>query len=57
MQPRDLDVSEFDPEGIRAARAVAVWHLGYGSWADTLVRAYLNPKEALERLEREKEEA
>lgn len=43
-----------DAEGMRAARAVAQWHLGYTSWADLIVNAYLNPEAAMVTLEREK---
>ena len=46
-----------DPKGMEAARAVAGWHLGYRSWADTLIDAYLNPEEALENLRAEKAES
>jgi hypothetical protein len=45
-----------EQKGIQAARAVAGWHLGYRSWADTLVDAYLNPERALANLAREKGE-
>lgn len=48
--------STLDEEGLRAARAVAGWYLGYQSWADTLIGAYLNPQEAMENLRREKGE-
>lgn len=37
-------------EGLRAARAVAGWYLGYQSWADQLIDAYLDPDEALRKL-------
>jgi hypothetical protein len=47
---------EPDQKGLEAARQVAGWHLGYRSWADTLVEAYLNPEEALENLRAEKAE-
>jgi hypothetical protein len=45
--------NEPDENGLRAARAVAGWHLGYPSWADKLIGAYLNPEVALENLRRE----
>jgi hypothetical protein len=47
-------MSEPDPEGMKAARALAGWHLGHPSWADTIINAYLNPETAMERLDREK---
>jgi hypothetical protein len=57
------DVSEhitqtraLDEGGLRAARAVAGWYLGYASWADQIIGAYLNPEEALKNLRREKGE-
>lgn len=32
-------------EGLRAARRLAGWELGDKSWADLIIRAYLNPDE------------
>lgn len=37
---------EPDKEGLRVARRLSRWHLGYGDWADTLIYAYLNPETA-----------
>jgi hypothetical protein len=48
--------AEPDAEGMRVARAVAQWHLGYGYWAEKLVGAYLNPEAAEASLRREKGE-
>lgn len=42
-------------EGRKAARARAQWSLGDPSWADIIIRAYLNPKESEEELAIEKE--
>lgn len=52
----DRPTVEPDTRGINAARAVAHWRLGYGSWADTIIDAYLNPERALENLRLEKAE-
>lgn len=41
-------------KGLRAARAVAQWHIGDPSWANLIVDAYLNPERAIEQLAREK---
>lgn len=35
---------EIDREGIEAARRYAGWHIGDRSWADLIIRAYLDPK-------------
>lgn len=42
-------------EGLSAARAVSQWHIGFSSWADILIHAYLNPEKALAALKLEKE--
>ena len=42
-------------KGLRAARAYAGWYLGASSWADDIVRAYLNPDSTLESLKAEQE--
>jgi hypothetical protein len=34
-----------DEAGIAAARRYAGWHLGYRSWADNIVHAYLHPEQ------------
>jgi len=41
---------------IEAARDVAGWHLGYRSWADKIIRAYKDPKQALADLKAEREQ-
>lgn len=33
-------------EGLQAARRLAGWELGDASWANLIIRAYLNPDEA-----------
>lgn len=53
--PKPKTVEDLDPAGVAAARAVAGWYLGYRSWADDLLDAYLNPEAALELLKKEKE--
>lgn len=42
-----------DEEGMRVARQVAGYELGDPSWADLIVRAYLNPVQAAEELKAE----
>lgn len=32
-------------EGLKAARRLAGWELGDASWANRIIRAYLNPDE------------
>lgn len=39
---------------LNAARAVARWYLGDGSWADKLAAAYCNPDEARDEVRRER---
>ena len=34
-----------NPDGLGAARRFAAWHLGDRSWADDIIRAYLNPEQ------------
>lgn len=48
-----VESKELSREGYDAMRAVAQWHLGYAAWANDLLDAYLNPADALARLERE----
>lgn len=43
-------MSEPNAEGLRAARAYAGWHLGYRSWADNIINAYLNPGAAMNQI-------
>jgi hypothetical protein len=43
-----------NPDGLSAARAVAGWELGDPGWANVLIRAYLNPAEAMTKLEADK---
>ena len=40
-------------EGLKAARAFAQWHLGYPSWGDSIVDAYLNPERTMRVLKEE----
>jgi len=42
--------------GLSAARAYAHWHIGHSSWADAIIRAYLNPEIAMDELEAERNE-
>lgn len=42
-------------DGMKAARAYAGWYLGYPSWADNIINAYLNPQKAMDELERAQE--
>lgn len=46
---------EPNERGLRAARAVSQWHIGFEDWADMLIDAYLNPDEALAALKKDKE--
>lgn len=39
--------------GLRAARRYAGWHLGYQSWGDNIIHAYLNPEAAIKALDAE----
>ncbi len=39
---------------LSAARDIAEWDLGDPSWADSLIAAYCNPEQAIERLKEEK---
>lgn len=43
-------------KGMRAAEAVARWHLGDRHWAGLIVGAYLNPDAAMENLRAEQAE-
>lgn len=43
-------------EGLQAARAYAQWHIGDPDWADSIVDAYLHPKQALEQLDADRAE-
>lgn len=45
-----LDAGDLNTEGYKAARLYAQWHLGYASWVDQILSAYLNPETAKERL-------
>lgn len=47
--------TKIDEAGLRAAEAVAQWHLGDRGWARILIGAYLNPEAALANLKAEKE--
>lgn len=49
VQPDQSDSAH--EAGLKAARAYAGWHLGYRSWADNIVNAYLNPQATWELLE------
>lgn len=40
-------------ERLAVARKYAGWHLGYSSWADNIVRAYLHPEVVAKELLRE----
>lgn len=40
-------------DGLVAARRYAGWHIGDKSWADPIIRAYLNPEEAHKELDEE----
>lgn len=42
--------------GLKAARAVAEYHIGDSSWADMIIDAYLLPENAMEELKKEMEE-
>lgn len=33
-----------DPEGLKRARELAQWKLGYRAWADAILEAYFNPE-------------
>lgn len=57
MSEHTKQTRALDEEGLRAARAIAGWYLGYSSWADKIIGAYLNPDEALKNLRREKGES
>lgn len=48
-----LATKELSQEGYEAMCAVAQWHLGYAAWANDLLDAYLNPADALARLEQD----
>ena len=38
-------MTEINEEGLKAARRLAGWEIGDGSWAYKIIRAYLNPEE------------
>jgi|GEM_PF-4302905 len=40
-----------DDSGLNAARRYAGWELGDPSWAYSIIDAYLNPKEANDRMD------
>ena len=42
-------------EGMKAAKAVAKWYIGDETWADRIVKAYLDPQSAMAELAAEKE--
>ena len=48
-------MTEMNEEGLKAARRFAQWHLGYPSWADQVIYAYLNPDDANYELDIEQE--
>ena len=39
-------MNEPDPVGLQVARCWAAYHIGDASWANEIIRAYLNPEEA-----------
>ena len=45
-----------DIEGRQVARRVAAWHLGDPDWADLIIDAFRNPREAQQELDKEKGE-
>lgn len=49
-----MKMSDPDQRGLDVARQVAQWYLGSSWWADHLIKAYLNPDQAEERLRNEK---
>lgn len=38
-------------KGLAAAKRLAGWELGYSSWAEIIIDAYLNPDEANARMD------
>lgn len=44
-------------ERMKVARALAGWHLGYSSWADHIIAAYVDPERARAELAHAKREA
>lgn len=51
---RDIpDLADYEDHHQRlyVARAVALWYIGDGEWADLIVDAYLNPNKAKKELE------
>lgn len=49
-RPETLPAHEYR---LGIARAVAEYHLGDDEWADSLIAAYCNPEQAVERLKEE----
>ena len=41
------EIITVDPEGLRRARVVSQWELGDRTWAEEIVRAYLDPHDPL----------
>lgn len=42
-----------DQEGLKVARRLSRWYIGYPGWADRIVDAYLNPERVQKELKEE----